>query len=203
VRRRPPRFALVLSVLIAAAGIAVLVLSGSPQSHRGGRQPTVGLGPSHACARSRAAAAVTTHSAIVITATAQAPVRVTEQASGPSGTATVALSETVAGRLRLSQPVSVRRAASAAARACADAGSFTAAHHTALRIAYRHALADAHAVAARRAASSLRSLTHRMYPSVLAHARAKAAARAHRLAVAAAPRLAARAAAEARRRAGA
>jgi hypothetical protein len=203
VRRRRPPFALVLSALVAGAAIAVLLVSGGPSASGGGHQPTVGVGPSHACARTRAQAEVTARSAIIITAATRAPVRVTEQATGPNGIATVTRSETLTARLRLSQPVSVRRSAAATAGACANAGSFTAAHDEALRKAYATALTAAHAEAARAAAVSLKGLMRRLYPSVLSQARARATARARQLALTAEPALAAQARAQARRRAGA
>jgi len=199
---RPPRFALVLSALIAGVGIAVLLAdtgsSPSGQTH----EPTVGLGPSHICVHAPAEAQVTAQSEIVITANEEAPVSVTERASGPKGLASVTKQTLASARLRVSEPVSVKRGAKATAGACANADSSTAAHDLALRKASTLALARAHAAAAQGAETALRALMHRLYPSVLQRARAEAAVHARRLAQQALPTLEAQAAAAARRQAG-
>jgi hypothetical protein len=149
-----------------------------------------------------AAAQSDDRSAIVITASAQAPVSVTEQASGPRGIATVTRSEVVTARVKADQPVEIKRAIGARARACANGDSTAAARTAALREAYGRALLAAHKLAATEAAHSLTALIHRQYPAVVAEAQSKAAARAHQLALAAEASLAAQAQAEARRRAG-
>lgn len=141
-------------------------------------------------------------SAIVVSATAAAPVKVSEQALGPNGIATVTRSEVVTARIRAEEPVEVQRTMGARARVCAKGESSTAARTTALRAAYARALTTAHALAARQAARSLARLVQREYPTVLADAKGRAAARAHRFAVRAAMALAAKARAEARQRAG-
>lgn len=200
---RPPRFPLVLALLVATAGVAILLLVGGPTSSGTGTSPTIGIGPAHACRIAHARAQVTARSAIIVTATANAPLSVTEQASGPKGVATVTRNRVLSARLKVSQPVGITAIAGAHRRACANAGSQTAAGDRALRQAYAAALSAAHTAAGRNAEHALRALLHRLYPSVLRRARARAAARAHQLAVAGAPALAARARADARRRAGA
>jgi hypothetical protein len=193
---RRPRFALVLTALLALAAIAVLLAG------RGSRKtPSSSVGPSRACVTSRAGAEVTARSHIVITATAQAPVSVTEQAIGSKGIATVTRTTVVSARVRATQPVAVRRGEVAAARSCAAGESPTAARTRGLRQAYARALARAHARASHSAALALRAAMRRLYPQVLAQARARAAARAHALALAARPSLAAQARAQAARKA--
>lgn len=202
-RKRRPPFALVLSVLVAGAAAAI-VLAGQGGSHpaTGTQPPTIGIGSTHACVTTRAGAPASERSAIVITATSEAPVTVTEQAGGPRGIATVTRSAVVTARVRADQPVEVQRTAVAQARACGNSDSSGGARTVALRHAYAVALAAAHAQAAKDAAGELASVVHEQYPSVLAQAQAKADARAHQLALAAEPRLEAEALAEARRRAG-
>ena len=200
--RRPPGFALVLSTLVAGAGIAVL-LADSGSSPPGQEQPpTVGLGPSHACVHAPAEAEVTARSAIVITADEEAPVSVTERATGPRGTASVTRQTLATARLRVAEPVAVRQTAEERAGACANADSSTAARDLALRKASSLALAAAHARAQRGAESALRALMRRLYPSVVRRARAEAAVRARQLAQDALPRLTAQAAAAARQQVG-
>ena len=201
-RRRPPHFALVLSTLVAGAGIAVLLADSGSVSPNQVQQPTVGLGPSRACVHAPAKAEVTARSVIVITATAEAPVSATERATGPRGTATVTRHALATGRLRVTEPVTVRHSAADQARACAHADSSTAARDAALRKASSLALIAAHATAQREAETALRTRLRRLYPSVLRQARAEAAVRARQLAQATLPRLAAQAAAAARRQAG-
>jgi hypothetical protein len=201
-RKRRPPFALVLSVLVAGAAVAIF-LAGQGGGHRANtRPPTIGLGPSHACVTTRAEAQAEDHSAIVITATAQAPVLVTEHAVGPKGIATVTRSGVATARVRAEQPVGVKRTAVAQARACANSASSGGARTAALRRAYAVALAAAHAQAIKDAAGELATAMHEQYPSVLAQARTKAEARAHQLARAAEAPFAREAQAEARRRAG-
>lgn len=200
-RRRPPRFALVLSALVAAAGIAVLLLDNGPSSPS--PPPTIGFGATRVCVTAPAQAEVTAQSAIVITATSEAPLTATESASGPKGLATVTRHELLTARFRVSEPVSVRRVARSRASACARADSSTAAHDVAVRKASAQALLAAHKAAAQAAATNLKALLHRLYPGVLRKAQAKAAARARQLARGALPALAAQAAAQARRQAGA
>jgi len=195
---------LVLSTLAALAA-ALILLAG--QGSRGPTPPSPGLGPdrlvpSRACVTARAAAQVTARSSIVITATAQAPVSVTEQATGGKGTATVTRTAVVSARVRATQPVAIRRAALASVRACESGESPRAAHTHALQEAYARALAQAHGRAERTASQGLRTLMRRLYPSVLAQARSRSAARAHELALAMQPSLAARAQARAAREAG-
>ncbi|MBV8431533.1 MAG: hypothetical protein JO244_10245, partial [Solirubrobacterales bacterium] len=192
-----PRFALVLSVLVAGAAIAVLLLTSGSSPSGPGTEPTIGLGASHQCARTRASAQVTAQSAIVITATSRAPLSVTEQATGPNGTASVTRQELVTARVKLSDPVAIKNQAQAEAGACASTRA------AALRVAYGLALRAAHATAAKDAESELRALIRRLAPSVLSQAQAKASVRAHRLALAALPAATAQAAAAARRQAGA
>jgi hypothetical protein len=202
VPRRPPRFALVLSALIAGVGIAVLVADTGSSPPAQTTQPTVGLGPSHICLQAPAEAQVTAQSEIVITANEEAPVSATERAIGPNGTASVTKQALESARLRVSEPVSVKRVAKARAGACANADSSTAAHDLALRKASTVALASAHAAAARSAQTALRALMRRLYPAVLQRARAEAAVHARQLAHRALPALEAQAAAAARRQAG-
>jgi hypothetical protein len=197
--RRPPRFPLVLSLLVAAAAIAILLIDTAPSSPA--PPPTLGTGPSHACAASRAAAQVTDQSAVVVAETVHAPVSVTESAPGPAGFATVTRSEVVSATFRATRPVSVTERAVDQATACAGAGSSTAARTAALRTAYAKARLAAHLRAARAAQRGLRKLEHEMFPAVLAGARARASASAHELAVTAGQKLATQALAEARRRA--
>jgi hypothetical protein len=202
-KRRPP-FALVLSALVAAAALVIVLTGrgGSRQAPTTGQTPTVGIGPAHACMGTRTAAAITARSAIIVTASATAPLTVTEQATGPNGTAAVTRSEAVSARVRADQPVAVRHVSVVAGRACAAGQSVTAARTAALRAAYAAALARARADAAAGAGQALRSEMNRLYPSVLETARAQASARAHALSLAAEPALAAKALAEARRHAG-
>lgn len=202
-RNRRPPFTLVLSTLVAAAALAI-VLAGRGSTHHPttGTPPTIGIGTTTACVTTRAAAQSDDRSGIVANATANAPVRVTEQAGGPKGLATVTRSEIVGARVSTTQPLEVKRTAVAHARVCAKGDSTTAARTTALRSAYARALAAAQKLAARQAGQSLKQLIHSEYPKVLAEAQSDAAARAHRLALAAGPELAARAQAEARQRAG-
>jgi hypothetical protein len=202
VLRRPPRFALVLTTLIAAVGIAVLLvgMGASPPAQE--QPPTVGLGPSHVCVHAPARAQVTARSAIVITATEEAPVSVTERAIGPRGTASVTRQSLATARLRVSQPVAVQHTAGAQAGACANADSSTAARDLALRKASSLALSAAHTRAQRDAELGLQTLMHRLYPSVVRRARAEAAAQARQLAQRALPQLTAQAAAAARQQAG-
>lgn len=199
-RKWPPPFPVVLSALLAGAGIAVLLLAGGPSSS--GAPPTLGIGSLHACAATRAEAEVTAQSEIVVNQTTRAPVSVTESATGPNGIATASRSEVVIAHFRLTRPVSVKRTAPARATACADAGSVPAARRIALRRAYAQALVAAHAAAAREAEAELRALVHRLFPSVVAEARVRSSARAHRLAVAEGQALALQTIADARRRAG-
>ena len=99
-RLRRPRFALVLTALVAAAAVAIL-LSGRKAGNSTPKQPqAVGAGPPQACLSTKAAAQFTAHSGIVITATAAAPLTVTEEASGPKGTAVVSRSEGLDARVR-------------------------------------------------------------------------------------------------------
>lgn len=202
--KRRPSFALLLSALVAAAAL-VIVLTGRGGSHQGpntGGTPTVGIGPAHACMSTRAAASLTARSAIIVTASATAPLTVTEQATGANGIAAVTRSESLSARVRADQPVAIRHVSVVAARACAEGQSTTAARTAALRAAYAAALARARADAAEGAAQTLRSEMNRLYPTVLQTARAQASARAHALTVAARPALAAQALAQARRDAG-
>ena len=202
-RKRPPPFAMVLSALVAAAAVAIVLVGRAP-SHQPGssRPPTIGIGSTRACVTTTAEAQSDDRSAIVITASAEAPLQVTEQASGPRGIVTVTRSEIVTARVKADEPVEVKRTSGARARACANADSTTAARTAALRVAYARALAAAHALAAKQAAQALTAALHNRYPSVLAQTRNQAAARARRLALSAEPSLAARAQAEARSRAG-
>lgn len=201
-RKRPPPFALVLSVLVAGAAVAIGVAGQGGGHPPRTRPPTIGIGSSHACVTTRAEAQAEDRSAIVTTVTARAPVSVTEQAIGPKGIATVTRSEVAAARIRANQPLVVRRIAVASARACANSASSRGARTAALRKAYALALAAAHAQALKDAAGELARAIHKQSPSVLALARTKAAARAHQLALAAEARLAGEAKAEARQRAG-
>jgi hypothetical protein len=201
-RKRPP-FALVLSLLVAGAAAAI-VLTGQSGSHpaTGTQPPTIGLGSTHACVTTRAEAQAAVRSAVVATAIVQAPVAVTEQASGPKGIATVSRSEVASARIQADQPVEIKRTAVAQARACTNSDSFGGARTIALRQAYAMALATARAQAAKDAAGEVASVAREQYPSVLAQARAEAGARAHQLALAAEARLEGEAQAEARQRAG-
>lgn len=202
-RKRRPPFTLVLSTLVAAAALAI-TLAGRGSSHPPGssRPPTLGIGSTRACVTTDAEARSDERSAIVINATAAAPVRVSEQAAGPNGIATVTRSEVVSARIKADEPIEVERTTGARARVCADGESSTAARTTALRAAYARALAAAHALAVRQAARSLTRLIRSEYPTVLAEARGRASARAHGLALRAATALAAQARSEARQRAG-
>lgn len=202
-RKRPPPFALVLSLLVAGAALAVVLAGqrgGDPPSAT--QPPTIGIGSTHACVTTRAVAQAAARSAIVITASAQAPVAVSQQASGPNGIFTVTRSDVVAARVQADQPVEVRRVAAAQARACANSDSSAGARTAALRQAYALALSAAHTQAAKDAAGELDTVIRKQYRSVLAQARAKAEARARQLALAAEGTLAAEARAQARRRAG-
>jgi len=202
-RKRRPPFTLVLSTLVAAAAITIALADrGSSHPTGTGHPPTVGIGSSTACVTTAAEAQSDDRSAIVLNATASAPVRVSEQATGPNGVAIVTRSEVVTARIKADEPVEVKRTTDASARACARGESSTAARTTALRAAYARARAAAHALAVRQAAASLSRLIHGEYPTVLADAKSRAAARAHELAVQASITLAAKAAAEARQRAG-
>ena len=188
-----PRFAIVLTAIVAAAGLAiVLTARSSPR-----KPPVVGFGPARARVSTTAAARVTARSSIVITATVTAPVTVTEQATGPKGTAIVTRSGAATARAEATQPVAVVRTDLVTARACANGASGTAARAIALRLAYAHALARAHAAASRAAAQALKALERHRYPSVLARARETAAARARQLAIGAQASLAAQARAQA------
>lgn len=201
-RKRPP-FTLVLSALVAAAALAI-ALAGRGSGHQPttSQPPTVGIGPASACITTGALARVADRSAIVISATAHAPVRVTEQAVGPRGIATVTRSEMVSASVKARAPVEVQRTSGARARVCAKGQSPTAARARAVRAAYARALTAAHSLAVRQAGQSLNALIHSQYPRVLAAAKNRAAAKAHQLAVAAGTALAARARAQARQRAG-
>jgi hypothetical protein len=202
-RKRPP-FALVLSLLVAAAAVAIVLAGqsgGHPATHT--QPPTIGIGATPACVTTRAVAQAEDRSAIVVTATAQAPVVVTERASGPRGIASVSRAEVATARILADQPVVVRRAAVAQARACANSNSFGGGRTAALREAYALALSAAHAQAVRDAAGELAAVVRKQYPSVLTQARTRAEARARQLAVAAEARLSAEARAQARQRAGA
>lgn len=192
-----------LSTLVAIAAIA-LALAGRGSGHKPttGRPPTFETGRAKACVTTTAEAEVAERSAIVITATARAPISVTEQASGPRGIATVTRSEVVTARVRADEPVEVKRTTGAHARACANGPSSTAARTAALRLAYGRALTDAHALAARQAAHSVTALVHTQYPRILAQAKGKADTRAHELALSAGATLEAQARAQARQRAG-
>jgi len=201
VRRRLPPFPLVLSALVAGVILVVLLVNGNPGAPS--PPPTIGIGSSRACVSARAKTQVTARSAVVVTATVNAPVAVTQSARGPGGAATATRSEVVTARDKVTRPVAVKRAVAARATACARAGSSTAADEAALRRAHARALINAHVTAARQAEGALRALQHWLFPSVLAQARSRAAARAHELAVAAEPALAAQARALARRKAGA
>jgi hypothetical protein len=201
--RKPPRFALVLSALLAASALAIVLADrGNSRQPTGNQPPTISSGPSHACITTRAEATSINRSAIVVSAKVEQPVNVTEQASGPKGIATVTRSEVVSATIRADEPVEVKRTAVAHARACANGESQTAARATALRTAYARALAAAHAAAARQAARSLAALIKKQYPTVLANARTKAGAKAHQLGLKVEASLEAKAKAEARRRAG-
>jgi hypothetical protein len=207
VPRRPPPFALVLTVLVALAALAIVLVGGGSSRHPAEPEPrqppTIGLGTTRACQTTRASARVTAQSAIVITATATAPVRVTERATGPRGTASVTRSAALTARLRVSEPVKVADTALAQARACGRGASPTAARALAVRRAYADALNLAQARAGAAADKSLHQLIRSRYPTALAQAQARANAEAHRLAVAAAAKLAAQAQTEAARQAGA
>jgi hypothetical protein len=202
VLRRPPRFALVLSALVAGAAVAVLLLDTGSSPAGPGPTPTVGLGPSRACVHAPAQARVTARSAIVVTITSQAPIRVTQQATGPRGAVSVTQGTVVTAHERFSQPVAVTHVTAVRAGACANAGSSTAARDLAERRAASLALAAAHADAAHDADTALRNLMRRLYPSVLRQARAQGAFHARQLGERALPLLTARALAEARRQAG-
>jgi hypothetical protein len=203
VPKRPPRFTLVLSALVAAAALAIVLAGRGSGSQPTTTEPsTIGTGPAHACITTGAEARFDDRSAIVVTAKVEQPVTVTESASGPRGIATVMRSEVVSASVRADQPVEVKRTAAARARACAHGESPTAARAAALRAAYARALAAAHALAVRQGARALRAMIHSRYSIVLANARARAGAEAHRLALAAEASLATKARAEARRRAG-
>lgn len=192
-----------LSTLVAIAAIAIALASrGSGHKPTSGQPPTFVTGRTRECVTTTAQARVTARSAIVITAAADAPVSVTEQASGPRGIATVTRSEVVRTRIRAEEPLEVKRTTGASARACAAGASSTAARTAALRLAYSRALADARALAARQAAHSVTALAHSQYPRVLAQAKGRAGARAHQLALAARDALATQARAQARQRAG-
>jgi hypothetical protein len=202
VRKRLPRFTLVLSALVAAAALAIVVAGQGAGSRPTVQPPTIGIGSARACITTRAEAQVTDRSSIVVTAKVEDPVSVTEQASGPRGIATVTRSEVVSATVRADEPVEVKRTVGAKARVCAHGESSTAARATALRAAYARALATAHGLAAHQAAHALKALIHSRYPTVLAGARGRAGARAHQLALLAEASLAAKAEADARRRAG-
>jgi hypothetical protein len=201
-RKRRPPFALMLSTLVAAAALAIALAGRGSRGQPAAQPPTVGIGPTRACVTASARALSADRSAIVITASARAPVRVIEQASGPRGVATVTRGEMVIARASADQPVEVKRAAGASADACARGGSMTAARDAALRQAFGRALAAAHAVAAKEAGESLRQLMQREYPSVAATARSAAVGRARQEALAAEASLAAQARTQARNEAG-
>jgi hypothetical protein len=202
-RKRRPPFTLLLSALVAAAAL-VITLAGRGSTHRPATPtpPSIGIGSTRACVTTGAAAQSDDRSAIVVNATVQAPVRVTEQASGPNGTATVTRSKLVSARASADEPVAVKHTSAARVRACAEGNSMTAARTTALRAAYARALSDAKGLAAHQAAQSLTELVHAEYPAVLAAAKSKAAARAHQLALTAGALLAAQARTQALQRAG-
>jgi hypothetical protein len=203
VRKRPPRFTLVLSALVAASALAIVLADrGAGRQPTTSQPPSLGIGPSHACITTSAEARSTDRSAIVLSAKVEQPVNVTEQASGPRGIATVTRSVVVSATIRADEPVEVKRTALARARACAQGESQTAARAAALRTAYGRALNRAHTLASRQAAKSLASLIHTQYPVVLANARSKAEAKAHQLGLKVEASLEAKAKAEARRRAG-
>lgn len=200
-QKRPP-FALVLATLVAAAALAITLAGRGSSSKPTTQAPTIGIGATRACATTSAEAVSDDRSAIVISASAQAPVKVTEQASGPGGVATVTRSELVTARIRADQPVEVSQTAGARASACARGYSTTSARAAALRQAYGRALAAAHALASREAGDSLRALMGREYRSVASTAQTAAADRAHRLALATESALAAEAETQARSQAG-
>lgn len=192
-----------LSTLVAVAALVIAIAGrGSGHAPNSGRPPSFETGRAKACVTTVAKAQATERSAIVITATADAPVNVSEQAIGPRGIATVTRSEVVTARVRADEPVAVKRTTGANARACARGTSSTAARTAALRRAYARALADAHVLAVRQATRSVAALLHNQYPRVLAEAKGRAAARAHQLALTAGARLEALARAQARQRAG-
>lgn len=201
-RKRRPPFALVLSALVAAAALAIAIAGRGSGGTSTTQPPTIGIGATRACVTTSARALSDDRSAIVVTASAQAPVNVTEQASGPKGVAAVTRGEVLTARARADQPLEVKRTAGARARACADGDSRTAARAAAVREAFSRALAVAHALASEEARQSLRALMQREYRSVAATAQSAATSRAHRLALAAEPALASQAHAEARSRAG-
>ncbi len=201
--RRRPRFALVLSALLAAAALAIVLAGrGSTQRHSTSRPPTIGIGAARACVRTGAAATVEERSTIRLRATVEAPVSVTEQATGPNGTVAVTRSEVLSATATATEPVAVKRTADDRARACANGESSTAAHTAALRLAYADALTRAHAIAMHQAAGALTALINSRYHAVLDAAKRKAGTRAHKLALAAEAPLATKAAEEARKRAG-
>lgn len=177
-RLRRPRFALVLTALAAAA--LMVVFAGRTSTIHA---PTIDVGPIRACEAGHAAAVATVRSAIVIDATAAAPVMVTEHVAGPRGIAVITRSAKTAAHAVVTGPIVVARSHVASARACTAAGSWASARALALRIAYAHALAKAHASASRAAATSLGQVMRRLYPTVAAKARAEASARANELAL--------------------
>ena len=201
-RKRRPPFALVLATLVAGAALAIAIAGRGSGGQSTARPPTIGIGATGACVTTSAQALSDDRSAIVITASAEAPVSVTEQASGPKGLASVTRGEVVTARARADQPVEVKRTAGARARACARGDSASAARAVALRKAYARALVLAHAAASREAGQLLRTLMQREVRSVAAIAQSAATARAHRLALAAEAGLVAKARALARGRAG-
>jgi hypothetical protein len=193
----------VLPALVAVGALVFVLVSHASRRHAGAaRPPAVGLARSRACVTTSAEGHALARSAIVVDARASAPIRVSEQASGPGGIVTVTRSEQVTAGVRVEQPVEVSQAAGARARACADGRSVTAARTAALRAAYLRALALARGLAGSLARHSLAAALRSQYPLVAAAARRRAELRAHELALAAGAALATQAQALARQRAG-
>lgn len=187
---------------MAIAGLAAVLAGGG--SSGSGRQPlTIAPGPAdRACVTAHARARVTVRSQIVVTARVEQPLQASESASGPAGTAVVTQSEVVSASATASRPVAIQQTSVASARACASGPTRTAARARALQSAYRAALAAAESQARVSGRGTLRDEMNRLYPSVTAAARSRAAARAHTLTLRAMPGLERSARARALKRAG-
>jgi hypothetical protein len=192
VRWRRPRFALVLTAVVALAALAVVLLGGgSPKASHNGTGPVKSLpsGRMHACLTTRAQAQAILRGTVSATATATAPLRVVQKVRGSRSVVTVTRAASFTASVGATRVVGVKQVSVGSGQACATAASLPAARGLAIRHAYAIALANAHRQARARARQSLHRLETQVYPSLLAQAQSAAQQRSRAQATAARPAL--------------
>ena len=188
--RRPPRFTLLLTSLVALAALAIVLLGGAaggppspPPSHPGLPAAV------RACITTEAQGRATARGVISATGSATVPLRVSQTVVGPRAAVTVTRGGSFTDSVRASRRLAVTEHAVARVRECVRGPTLTAARGLAVRRAYATARIRARRQAAAGAQRGLHTLERRVYPLVQAEARSSAQRRAEASALAARPAL--------------